>query len=222
LGYIEGKLITYFWWGIHHINDELIIEILEYAISPTLTAPLITEIENGILSKASEICQIQNAKKLHIKLFEPYGIIQNILTRGARDICPYWDGFMVAILNLKQFLRKLQTYLMWLYKKRNINSKNIKNSIKKINLKVENFLICFEIKDSIYVKIIELQNLDDLKTNEIIIDLPRRYLGILIFGNMQPNELVESNVWKCDEKYIEILDELFPKMYGVVYPLDGF
>ena len=208
-----GKIIGYVWTHFGKAG----ISIVEYAIDPNFPYEQIDAFEYQIIHHIAAISKDQNYAKFEITLFPSFSLCDKMISLGAEDFTQQMSSMMVAILNLDSFLNKLLHYQKE-YVIPKINPHFLeKCSGMEIGLIIDGRILAYTIKNS-YV----LCEIDPKITPNYCLPLERRFLGILVLGNMLFSEAVESEYFACDPQYLAFLDAIFPRLNTLVYPLDGF
>ncbi|MHA1340988.1 MAG: GNAT family N-acetyltransferase [Promethearchaeota archaeon] len=226
------RVIGYFVVNLGSKYSENDIELVEYGHKIRDFSPKQREqIINIILQELIRLARQHNKKRIITPLPDNRPLIQYILRIGGVNSTGLLSDMMVKIINPPKFIEKFfkfqQDYIVPSLDMMDID-KNIDEFT--LNLEVKKNFIEYKVQAGRIELKLKGQELQcNLKNVMNIIIIPLKYFAILSIGNMNFRDLFEINDDiielsdnKISEKYINILNKLFPDLKVYIYKFDSF
>ncbi len=196
--------------------NQLVIE--EYGIQPCQLSKNITDLENSFLKVLKILATEKSCTEVGFALPLSYSLVERIKNLGARDLSSLFTGLMVRIIDLKAFLTKWVIFyneaVVPLVSETSL--KQIKDTT--VILTVEGYGILLH-KEGITLR---MEILREFPRDVCQISIDRSVLAILALGNASPADLIDSEMWKCPQEYLPLLECALPNIHLMIYPLDKF
>ncbi|MHA1734279.1 MAG: GNAT family N-acetyltransferase [Promethearchaeota archaeon] len=228
-----GRVLAYAWlaWGDKESHDRVVVQ--EYAVSSELPGDLAGlprgTVERELLARVGEIAESREpdpCTELAAPLPPSLPIVGEILAAGGRDGTSLVSGQMVRIIDLPGFLRKVVAYQNEVLVPRVPAGKLEEFGDAEVVLSVEDHRIRVSKRGASLVVSLDprphegLGGMGASTLSNATFD--RSEFTMLVLGSFSASELVEYELWDCDETLLPVLDLVFPDIHGHVFPPDKF